>query len=68
MHTRKKRSAGTLLFAAVLTLALAARAEEMLLNFDNAAGDTLPADFSVALTGGGGPVAWVIKDDPEIRR
>ena len=64
MKTRKTRSAGVLLFAAVLTLALSASAEETRLNFDTAAVDTPPTDFSVALTGGGGPVAWVIKDDP----
>jgi hypothetical protein len=64
MYTRKKRSASALLFAAVLTLALAARAEEVLVHFDISPGETPPADFSVALTGGGGPVSWVIKGDP----
>ena len=48
----------------MLTLTLAARAEEALLHFDTAVVETTPADFSTALTGGGGPVAWVIKDDP----
>jgi hypothetical protein len=47
-----------------LTLTLTARAEEALVHFDTSAVETTPADFSVALTGGGGPVSWVIKDDP----
>jgi hypothetical protein len=64
MHTRKKHSASALLFAAVLTLALAAHAEEVLVHFDTSPGKTSPADFSVALTGSGGPVSWMIKDDP----
>ena len=34
------------------------------MTFDTAVGETPPADFSIARTGGGGPVAWVIKDDP----
>ena len=64
MSTCTIRATSALLFAALLTLALAARAEEALLHFDTSAVETTPADFSVALTGGGGPVAWVIKDDP----
>jgi len=55
MHTLKTRSVGALLFAAWCTLAFSARAEEVLITFDNAAVDTHPADFSIALTGGGGP-------------
>lgn len=64
MYTRKKYSTSALWCAAVLTLALAARAEEVLVHFDTSPGGTPPADFSVALTGGGGPVSWVITDDP----
>jgi hypothetical protein len=64
MHTRKMHSAGALLCAAVLTFVLSARAEEVLVNFDTSPGETPPADCAVALTGGGGPVSWVIKDDP----
>ena len=63
MYTCKICSTGALLFAALLTLALAARAEEALLHFNTSTVETTPADFSVALTGGGGPVSWVIKDD-----
>ena len=64
MHTRKPHVAGALLFAALFALAFAARAEEVLVHFDTSPGARPPADFSVALTGGGGPVAWVITDDP----
>jgi hypothetical protein len=64
MQTLTKRSAGVLLFAGLVTFVLSARAEEVLLNFDNSPANTAPADCSIALTGGGGPVAWVIKDDP----
>lgn len=64
MHTLKTRSAGILLFAALWTLVFSAHADEVLVTFDTAVGETPPADFSIARTGGGGPVAWVIKDDP----
>ncbi len=64
MKTLKKLSAGALLLAALLAFALLARAEETMLNFDNSEVDKTPADFSMALTGGGGPVSWVIKEDP----
>jgi len=64
MHTLKTRSVGAILFAAWCTLVFSARAAEVRVTFDNAAVDTTPADFSIALTGGGGLVAWVIKDDP----
>jgi len=40
------------------------RASSFVLNFDSAAVGQLPADFSTALTGGGGPVTWVVKEDP----
>src|SRR5437867_11791304 len=34
------------------------------LDFDNFEVGTTPAGFSTALTGGGGPVSWVVKEDP----
>lgn len=64
MHTLNKRAAGVLLCALLVTVARAARAEEVLLHFDNAPVNTVPADFAIARTGGGGPVAWLIQDDP----
>src|SRR5688572_25666488 len=64
MHTLKTRSAGVLLFAALWTLAFSAHAGEVLVTFDTAVGETPPTDFSIARTGSGGPVVWVIKDDP----
>jgi len=39
------------------------RAAPFVLNFDTIAVGTLPVDFSTALTGGGGPVTWVVKED-----
>ena len=64
MPTRKTRSSGALLFVVLCTLAFSAHAEKVLVTFDTAVGETPPTDFSIARTGGGGPVAWVIKDDP----
>jgi hypothetical protein len=34
------------------------------INFDSTATGALPAGFSTALTGGGGPVSWVVRADP----
>ncbi len=39
-------------------------AYETVVDFETSAPGQLPADFSTALTGGGGPVSWVIKEDP----
>src|SRR2546422_8635380 len=36
---------------------------ETTLDFDNFEVGTTPAGFSTALTGGGGPVSWVIKEE-----
>ena len=38
-------------------------AEKTTLNFEKVEKGTLPKDFSTALTGGGGPVAWAIVED-----
>jgi hypothetical protein len=57
---------------AVMTIALfvistaltgAQSASEVALNFDNFETGKLPASFSTALTGGGGPVSWIIQED-----
>ncbi|HEX4120353.1 MAG TPA: family 16 glycoside hydrolase [Verrucomicrobiae bacterium] len=40
--------------------------EPQTINFDSSQAGTLPADFSTALTGGGGPVSWVVRDDPTV--
>ena len=37
------------------------------IDFDGGEADILPADFTTALTGGGGPVSWVTKADPTAR-
>src|SRR5262245_24068352 len=39
-------------------------ASAITLNFDNSEVGQAPADFSTALTGGGGLVSWVIQEDP----
>jgi len=64
MKMLKKLSAGAMLLAVLLTLALPTRAEETMINFDDSEVDKTPTDFSTALTGGGGPVSWLIKEDP----
>jgi len=38
-------------------------AAQLVLDFDTAEISKLPADFSTALTGGGGPVMWMVKED-----
>jgi hypothetical protein len=38
--------------------------EPQTIKFDSAEIGSLPSDFSTALTGGGGPVSWVIREDP----
>ncbi|HKA56706.1 MAG TPA: family 16 glycoside hydrolase [Candidatus Binatia bacterium] len=39
-------------------------ASAITLSFDTSEVGQAPADFSTALTGGGGPVSWVIQEDP----
>ena len=34
------------------------------INFDATEPGQLPPDFSTALTGGGGPISWVVREDP----
>ena len=41
----------------------ASAAEKTTLDFEKFEKGTLPTDFSTALTGGGGPVAWAIEED-----
>lgn len=36
---------------------------QLVLDFDTTEGGALPTDFSTALTGGGGPVRWMVKED-----
>jgi hypothetical protein len=38
--------------------------EPQIINFDSTETGKLPADFTTALTGGGGPVFWVVREDP----
>jgi hypothetical protein len=45
--------------------------EPQTISFDSSAAGQLPPDFSTALTGGGGPVSWVVREDstaPEGRK
>jgi hypothetical protein len=35
------------------------------INFNSGDVGKLPADFTTALTGGGGPVSWVLREDPQ---
>jgi hypothetical protein len=36
------------------------------INFDSVEAGKLPPDFSTALTGGGGPISWVVRDDSTV--
>jgi hypothetical protein len=38
--------------------------EPQTINFDSAEVGRLPPDFSTALTGGGGPISWIVREDP----
>jgi hypothetical protein len=38
--------------------------EPQTIRFDTSADGSLPSDFSTALTGGGGPISWVVRADP----
>jgi hypothetical protein len=40
--------------------------EPQTIKFDSAAAGKLPPDFSTALTGGGGPIAWVVREDSTV--
>ena len=54
----------TVLLLTGTTLAEAQSSSEMTLNFDSFETCKPPAGFSTALTGSGGPVSWVIQEDP----
>jgi hypothetical protein len=47
----------------LLVFARASLAAQTVLDFDTADVGKLPAGFSTVLTGGGGPVIWVVKED-----
>ena len=47
----------------LLSFAGASPASQTVLDFDTAEVGELPANFSTALTGGGGPVAWMVKEE-----
>jgi len=53
-----------IVICSLLKFAKASLAAQTVLDFDTAAVGTLPPDFSTALTGGGGPVTWVVKEEP----
>jgi hypothetical protein len=38
--------------------------EPQTINFDSTEIGQLPIDFSTGLTGGGGPISWVVREDP----
>jgi hypothetical protein len=48
----------------LLSFAGASLASQTVLDFDTVEVGQLPADFSTALTGGGGPITWVVKEEP----
>jgi hypothetical protein len=70
MTTRRVLWYAALLLAALCTVGSQTRAgesrpaSEITIDFDTAEVGRPPAGFSTALTGGGGPVAWVIAEDP----
>ena len=47
----------------LLAFAGVSPAAQLVLDFDTTEVGKLPADFSTALTGGGGPVMWMVKED-----
>ena len=60
------KTSATIIFTvlgSLLVFAGTSRAAPLVLNFDTAEVGKPPPDFSTALTGGGGPVAWVVKED-----
>lgn len=61
------RTMATMLIPLLLTSAVMAgeqTAKQIIFDFDAVEVGKLLAGFSIALTGGGGPVAWVIQEDP----
>ena len=50
-------------FCTLLAVGKVGSAAQIVLDFDTAAVGKLPVDFSTALTGSGGPVTWVVKED-----
>jgi glycosyl hydrolase family 59 (putative galactocerebrosidase) len=61
------KTTATIIFTvlgSLLVFAGTSRASSFVLDFDTAEVGKPPADFSTALTGGGGPVIWVVKEDP----
>ncbi len=48
----------------LLAFAGVSAAAQTVLDFDTAEVSKVPADFSTALTGRGGPVTWVVKEEP----
>jgi hypothetical protein len=70
MQRHITRSGAAQLFVALLACATLAGtgqsrpAHEITLDFNTAEVGQIPADFSTALTGGGGPGSWVILEDP----
>ena len=64
MHILMTYCAGAVLCTAMLMLPRPGSAAATLVHFDTTAVETPPTDCSAGLTGGGGPVSWVIKADP----
>jgi glycosyl hydrolase family 59 (putative galactocerebrosidase) len=61
------KTTATIIFTvlgSLLVFAGTSRASSFVLDFGTAEVGKPPADFSTALTGGGGPVIWVVKEDP----
>jgi len=64
-----RATAGLLaLLLASTALAETTSSTETVLDFEQSESDKVPAGFSPALTGGGGPVEWVIREDPTMPR
>ena len=52
-----------ILFLAAATVAAAAAEEARMFDFEKDEAGKPPADFTAALTGGGGPVAWTVREE-----
>ncbi len=63
MKTRNTLSMYGMLCVMLLALALPVSAEEAVIHFDHFEVGQTPRGFSTALTGGGGPVSWIIQED-----
>jgi hypothetical protein len=48
-----------------LTAAHLEKVEPQTIQFDSSQVGAVPQDFSTALTGGGGPIAWNVREDPQ---